>query len=189
MFCRELAAQVRGVTPDIEKKGARVVFIGNGTPFMAQAFKEDFGVTSALYTDPTLAVYEAAGMKRGMGSLWKTLKRAAGTLSEGHLQGRKATPSSRAGSSSSTARGTSCTRTSASTRAITLIFARSSRPSPPAPSRARRAPSASSRRRPPRLRQPGLARPRRRDVCRLEVCGSAQESNLPRTVLAAPHRF
>ncbi len=88
MFCRELAAQVRGVTPDIEKKGARVVFIGNGTPFMAQAFKEDFGVTSALYTDPTLAVYEAAGMKRGMGSLWKTLKRAAGTLSEGHLQGR-----------------------------------------------------------------------------------------------------
>jgi peroxiredoxin len=88
MFCRELAAQVRGVTPEIERKGARVVFIGNGSPAMAQAFKEDFDVTSALYTDPSLEVYKAAGMKRGMGSLWKTMKRAAGALSEGHVQGR-----------------------------------------------------------------------------------------------------
>ncbi len=88
MFCRELAAQVRGVTDRIEAKGAAVVFIGNGTPAMAAMFKEDFDVRSPLYTDPSLAVFKAAEMKRGLGKLWKSVFYAPRALAGGHLQGR-----------------------------------------------------------------------------------------------------
>jgi hypothetical protein len=88
MFCRELAAQVRGVTDRIEQKGARVVFIGNGTPAMAGMFKEDFDVRSPLYTDPTLKVYQAADLKRGFGSILRTIKNAPRALAGGHFQGR-----------------------------------------------------------------------------------------------------
>jgi hypothetical protein len=88
MFCRELAAQVRGVTDRIEAKGARVVFIGNGSPAMANAFKEDYDVGSPLYTDPTLAVYNAAGLKRGMGNVFKALANVPRALFKGHFQGR-----------------------------------------------------------------------------------------------------
>src|SRR6187397_2846565 len=87
MFCRELAAQLRGVEGRIREKGATVTFIGNGSVAMANAFKEDFHVTSPLYTDPSLEVYALAGMKRGMGSLWKAAKNAPRALKAGHLQG------------------------------------------------------------------------------------------------------
>ena len=88
MFCRELAAQVRGVTDRIEQKGARVIFIGNGTPAMATMFKEDFAVRSPLYTDPSLEVYEAAQLKRGLGSVLRAIKNVPRALTKGHMQGR-----------------------------------------------------------------------------------------------------
>ncbi len=87
MFCRELAAQVRGVEDRIVQRGAGVTFIGNGNVVMANAFKEDFNVTSPLYTDPSLKVYGLAGMQRGLGSLWKAAKNAPRALAGGHLQG------------------------------------------------------------------------------------------------------
>jgi len=88
MFCRELAAQVRGVSDRIESKGAGVVFIGNGNATMAAAFKEDFDVRLPLYTDPSLEVYKAAQMHRGMGGIWKSIGYAPRALFSGHFQGR-----------------------------------------------------------------------------------------------------
>jgi hypothetical protein len=87
MFCRELAAQVRGVQEQILARGAQVVFIGNGTPAMAAGFARDFDIRAPLFTDPTLEAYRAAGLPRGLGSLLKTAKNAARTLAAGHRQG------------------------------------------------------------------------------------------------------
>jgi AhpC/TSA antioxidant enzyme len=78
---------VRGENDKIESKGARVVFIGNGTPTMAAAFREDFDVRSPLYTDPTLGVYKAAGLQRGFGSILKLLGNVPRALFKGHFQG------------------------------------------------------------------------------------------------------
>ena len=55
---------------------------------MAKAFAEDFDVRSPLYTDPTLEAYRVAGLHRGMGSLWKTLKKAPRALGGGFIQGK-----------------------------------------------------------------------------------------------------
>jgi AhpC/TSA antioxidant enzyme len=87
MFCRELAAQVRGVSDEIAKKGADVVFVGNGSPAMAKAFAEDFDVKSPLYTDPSLEAYKAASLQRGMGSIWSSIKKAPRALGGGFFQG------------------------------------------------------------------------------------------------------
>lgn len=76
------------MSKQIEERGARVVFVGNGSPMMASAFAEDFDVRSPLYTDPSLKVYEAVGLQRGMGSVWKTLKAAPRALKGGFVQGR-----------------------------------------------------------------------------------------------------
>lgn len=87
MFCRELAATLRSEEPLIQAEGAELVFIGNGDARMARAFREDYDVSSPLFTDPSLQVYERAGMKYGMGSLWTTMKNAGRALASGHLQG------------------------------------------------------------------------------------------------------
>lgn len=87
MFCRELAAGLRSEEPLIRAEGAELVFIGNGDARMARAFRDDFDVSSPLFTDPTLEVYKRAGMKYGLGSLWKTAKNAGRALASGHLQG------------------------------------------------------------------------------------------------------
>lgn len=64
-----------------------MTFIGNGSVAMANAFKQDFDVRSALYTDPTLEVYARAGMRRGITSVWKAAKNLPRALRAGHIQG------------------------------------------------------------------------------------------------------
>lgn len=64
------------------------MFVGNGSPAMASAFAEDFDVRSPLYTDPSLSVYAAVGLHRGVGSLWGTMKAAPRALKGGFVQGR-----------------------------------------------------------------------------------------------------
>jgi len=56
---------VRGIIPQIHGKGAELVVIGNGTPFMASAFREELALATPLYTDPTLEAYKLAGLKYG----------------------------------------------------------------------------------------------------------------------------
>lgn len=59
---------MRGAVPKIHDKGAEFVVIGNGTPFMASAFRDELGIQTPLYTDPTLTAYKLAGFKYGAGS-------------------------------------------------------------------------------------------------------------------------
>lgn len=65
--CRAHVSQVWEKKEEIEKKGTRIVFIGNGSHVMIKGFKEDLKIPDAtIYTDPTLKTFDAAGMLRGI---------------------------------------------------------------------------------------------------------------------------
>lgn len=48
----------------IRKKGAELVFVGNGSRQQARAFREEFAIASPVYVDPERRAYAALGMKR-----------------------------------------------------------------------------------------------------------------------------
>ena len=56
-----------------------LVIIGNGAPNFIEGFREATGYTGPIYTDPTLAVYKAAQLKRGVFTVLK-LRAAAATV-------------------------------------------------------------------------------------------------------------
>ncbi len=59
---------MRDEKPEIEKRGARLVIIGNGRPAHAAAFAERMGLAGQghVYTDPSRATYRALGMRGGL---------------------------------------------------------------------------------------------------------------------------
>lgn len=59
---------MRGIAPEIELLGARLAFVGSGTPQHAAWFVEDYGVTEPVLADPELLVYRALGTRRGLRS-------------------------------------------------------------------------------------------------------------------------
>jgi peroxiredoxin len=63
-FCREQVAQMRHIRGDIESLDTAMVFVGNGTPPMAEAFIEETGLDVPLYTNPGREVYQALGTRR-----------------------------------------------------------------------------------------------------------------------------
>jgi hypothetical protein len=50
----------------IRSKGAELYVIGNGSPSFIEGFREETKYTGAIYTDPSLEVYKAAELKRGV---------------------------------------------------------------------------------------------------------------------------
>ena len=73
----------------IRQAGAELFLIGNGSPSFIEGFRETTHYDGVIYTDPSLAVYKAAELKRGV---MKTLDpRALGntfrSLAAGHRQG------------------------------------------------------------------------------------------------------
>jgi peroxiredoxin len=66
VFCREQALEMRGALPEIEKAGARLVFIGNGGPRYAKAFKDSFAPDVTVLTDPDLRSYRTIGARSGI---------------------------------------------------------------------------------------------------------------------------
>ena len=50
----------------IRSKGAEVYVIGNGSPSFIEGFREETKYTGPIYTDPSLEVYKAAELKRGV---------------------------------------------------------------------------------------------------------------------------
>jgi peroxiredoxin len=64
MFCKQHIARIRDVLADVRALGAEVAVIGNGTPFMAQAFVEDYAFAVPVFTNPERDVYRALGAKR-----------------------------------------------------------------------------------------------------------------------------
>jgi hypothetical protein len=78
---------------DIEKihgKGAELHVIGNGTPNFIAGFREQTKYDGPLYTDPSLEVYKAAELKRGVTKTFN-IRAAIPTLKafvDGARQGR-----------------------------------------------------------------------------------------------------
>jgi hypothetical protein len=75
----------------IRATGAELFVIGNGTPNFVAGFREQTGWQGPIYTDPSLAVYRAAGLKR---SVMRTLdpRQLGSTIrafARGARQGRK----------------------------------------------------------------------------------------------------
>jgi hypothetical protein len=70
MFCKQQAAQLRGIKDQIEAAGARLVFIGNGDTAFARHFKDTRVPDCEVLTDPSTASYALLGARRG---IWATL--------------------------------------------------------------------------------------------------------------------
>lgn len=66
MFCKEQVAQLRDVTEEIHFQGAELIIVGSGTPEQAGWFIEDYEMTTPVFTDPSLAAYNAVGARRGV---------------------------------------------------------------------------------------------------------------------------
>ena len=89
MFCRERAARFSSMRDELADAGVGLSFVGNGTPAMAQAFRDDFEVLGELYTDPSRKSYKALGLKRSFG-LMKSLGRGRRALAGGFRQTKPA---------------------------------------------------------------------------------------------------
>jgi len=90
MHCREHVVQLHHRIEELHATGAEIYVIGNGSPSFIDGFREETGWRGAIYVDPSLEVYKAAGLKRGV---LKTFNLAAGirsigTLRRGIKQGR-----------------------------------------------------------------------------------------------------
>ena len=70
--------------------GADVIVVGNGSPSFIDGFRETTGFTGPIYTDPSLEVFQAAQLKRGIGTLLNlgAAMRTVGALRRGFRQGR-----------------------------------------------------------------------------------------------------
>lgn len=90
MFCREQVAQLGEARDEIERRGAKLICIGNGSPHFARSFREDHDVQMDLYVDPSLDTYRALQFERSVGATFKlkTVKSAVRTMSSGFRQGR-----------------------------------------------------------------------------------------------------
>lgn len=59
---------MRDALPEIRRRGADLIIVGNGQPQHATDFRDTEHVESPLYVDPELRAYAAAGLKRGLRS-------------------------------------------------------------------------------------------------------------------------
>jgi hypothetical protein len=75
---------------DLHARGAELILIGNGSPQFIDGFRETTGWTGPIYTDPSLEVYQAAGLKRGVRTVLNARAALAGlgALRGGFRQGR-----------------------------------------------------------------------------------------------------
>jgi hypothetical protein len=77
---------------DIDKLRAAnvdLVVIGNGTPNFIAGFRDQTKYPGPIYTDPSLAVFQAAGLKRGVARTLnvKSLGKTVSAFMKGHRQG------------------------------------------------------------------------------------------------------
>lgn len=73
---------------EIEAAGARVLFVGTGLPGMAKSFASEWAGPHPVLSDPTRAVFAAAGMRRGLFSTlhWRLLVNAWRAFRSGFRQ-------------------------------------------------------------------------------------------------------
>jgi hypothetical protein len=82
--------QLHRRSDDLRATGADLIVIGNGSPQFIDGFRETTGWQGPLYTDPSLEVYRAAGLKRGAMTVLnaRAAIKALGALRAGSRQGR-----------------------------------------------------------------------------------------------------
>ncbi|CAN5710190.1 hypothetical protein BH11MYX3_BH11MYX3_20120 [soil metagenome] len=70
--------------------GAELFVIGNGSPSFIEGFREETRWTGPIYTDPSLATYKAAELKRGVAKTFdpRALGGTIKALMRGGRQGR-----------------------------------------------------------------------------------------------------
>ncbi len=57
---------MHGERDGIARLGARLVFVGNGSPAQARDFRDTHAPGDDIYTDPSTATYTALGTRRGL---------------------------------------------------------------------------------------------------------------------------
>jgi hypothetical protein len=75
---------------DIKNAGAELVVIGSGTPNFIAGFRETTGFAGPIYVDPSLAVYQAAELERGLLKTFSpfAIGKTLSALGRGARQGR-----------------------------------------------------------------------------------------------------
>lgn len=72
--CRAHASQVWSQREQFERKGIKLVFIGHGKLHWLESFRSDLGLHEGLIlTDPSMASFDAAGLRRGFFNLVRPL--------------------------------------------------------------------------------------------------------------------
>lgn len=74
----------------ISRSGAELYVIGNGSPSFIAGFREETGYPGPIYTDTSLAAYQAAELKRGLTRTFdpRALGGTIRAFREGFRQGR-----------------------------------------------------------------------------------------------------
>ena len=81
---------MRDAYSEFQRRGVRLVTVGNGQPFQAKGFKEEQGIPFDLWVDPDMEAYHAAGLRRGLASTLspRTMGNAWRAMRGGHKQTR-----------------------------------------------------------------------------------------------------
>ena len=74
----------------IRARGAELYVIGNGSPSFIAGFRETTGYTGIVFTDPSLEVFRAAELRRGLFTVLNvaTIARSVRSIRRGFRQGR-----------------------------------------------------------------------------------------------------
>ena len=88
--CRAHVDQIWNLDKLQKNKKNKIIFIGSGSSHVIKTFKEEMNVQDAdIYTDPSLEVFDACGMNRGMKNLvnLKSIKGVRKLQKKGYSQG------------------------------------------------------------------------------------------------------
>lgn len=66
VFCQEQTAEFLKRRADIERRGAALAFVGNGSPRFARGFRDEYCPGCTVLTDPRLDSYRAIGARSGL---------------------------------------------------------------------------------------------------------------------------
>lgn len=90
IHCRSHIVDIQKDLAAIRARNAEVYVIGSGTPNFIEGFREETKWDGAIYSDPSLATYRAAELKRGVASTLdpRSLGKALSAFRSGSRQGR-----------------------------------------------------------------------------------------------------
>ena len=79
---------MRDIIPAIEKRGARLIVVGNGLPEQARDMKVSLDFSATIWVDAEMTAYRAAGLHRGPARTlsWRTFGHLVRAWRGGHRQ-------------------------------------------------------------------------------------------------------